>query len=282
MLRARSYGDSIVLRWAVDNSAAWLTGNKYGWRVMRSGGAIDDTAASGFIEVSDHDNPIKPISLAEMKKRFPKSNKIAGLAAQALYGRNFNPQGLSVSQAQDQKGMASAVFRQYQEQTQRQIFAYMAAETDGQIAEALGMRFVDRNVKKGEFYTYYLEPVHQSKVYTIGLSTISVDCQPFERSIDELMPEIDIVQTNQRECIVRWKKNELSGYYVERSLDGGRSWKDLSQGVPTWAASPSKKSVRCMATVWPTGWRISCSLSTPCPKTARLSGESAASMPSAN
>ena len=240
IIRARSYGDSIVLRWAVDNSAAWLTGNKYGWRVMRSGGETSDTA-QGFVEVSDHNKPIKPMTLADMMKRFPKSNKIAGLAAQALYGRNFNPQGLSVAQAQDQNAMSGAVFRQYQEQTQRQIFAYMAAETDGQIAEALGMRFVDRNVKRGEYYTYYLEPVHQSKLYTIGLSTVSLECQPFERSRDELMPEIDIVQTNQRECIVRWKKNDLSGYYVERSLDGGKSWKDLSRGVPTWAASPNNE-----------------------------------------
>lgn len=240
MLRARSYGDSIVLRWAVDNSAAWLTGNKYGWRVMRSGGETNDTT-QGFVEVSDHNKPVKPLSLSEMTKRFPKSNKIAGLAAQALYGRNFNPQGMTVDKAQDQNSMAGAVFRQYQEQTQRQLFAYMAAETDAQIADALGMRFVDRNVKRGEYYTYYIEPVHESKVYTIGLSTVSLECQPFERSEEELMTEIDIVQTNQRECIVRWKKNALSGYYVERSLDGGKHWKDLSAGVPTWAASPSNE-----------------------------------------
>lgn len=238
-LLARSYGDSIVLRWAVDNSAAWLTGNKYGWRVFRSGGSGDTTV--GFIEISDHNKPVKPMTLKEMTSRFPKSNKMAGIAAQALYGRNFNPEKLSVTKATDEQGMQNAIFRQYQEQTQRQIFAYMAAETDGQIASALGMRFVDRNVKKGEYYTYYLEPVYQSKLYVVGLSTVSLECNKFERGIDEQMTEIDVVQTNTRECIVRWHKNELSGYYVERSLDGGKTWKDLSGGVPTWSSSSSEE-----------------------------------------
>lgn len=228
-LRARAYGDSIVLRWAVDNSGAWLTANHYGWRVFRSGDEGD-----GFIEVSDSLHPIKPMTLDEMKRTFSKDNKMAGLAAQALYGRNFNPDKVSVSTATNEQGMANAIFRQYQEQTQRQIFAYMAAETDPMIAQALGMRFVDRTVKKGVFYTYYLQPVYESELYVIGLSTVSLENVKFERGITEQMPEVDVVQVQARECVVRWEKNELSGYYVERSLDGGKHWADVSHGVPSW------------------------------------------------
>lgn len=235
-IRARAYGDSIVLRWAVDNSAAWLTANHYGWRVFRSGGSSD-----GFVEVSDSLHPIKPMTLDQMKDRFPKENLMAGLAAQALYGRNFNPDKVSVSNATNEQGMTNAIFRQYQEQTQRQIFAYMAAETDPMIAQALGMRFVDRTVKKGEYYTYYLQPVYESELYVIGLSTVSLENVKYERGITEQMPEVDVVQVQARECVVRWEKNELSGYYVERSFDGGRHWTDVSRGVPSWPMPPSSE-----------------------------------------
>ena len=32
---ARSYGDSIVLRWAPENAGVWISANYYGWNIIR-------------------------------------------------------------------------------------------------------------------------------------------------------------------------------------------------------------------------------------------------------
>ena len=37
-MEARSFGDSIVLRWNVDDAAVWMMGNVDGWRITRTGG----------------------------------------------------------------------------------------------------------------------------------------------------------------------------------------------------------------------------------------------------
>lgn len=235
---ARSYGDSIVLRWAPDNAGVWLSANYYGWNIIRD---IPDSELSENDTVFKkvlNDKPIKPLTLDEMMERYDSTNILVGVAAQALYGPSyFDPQ--------ESDGFANYVFRREQEQAQRQTMAYMAAEMSHDAADALGLRFVDRNVKKGETYTYRLECLIPEEMVSLPIKLIDVVCTPFVRSEEEQIPQIEIYQNGPFSAFVYWNKNKLSGFYVERSEDNGKHWESLNTS-PIYGYTPDAETYKVL------------------------------------
>lgn len=231
---ARSYGDSIVLRWAPQNAGVWLSANYYGWNIIRDKSESEITENDTVFTKVLNARPIKPLTLDEMMRRYDSTNLYVGAAAQALYGpAHFDPQ--------EKDGLANFVFRREQEQTQRQAMAYMAAERSIDAADALGLRFVDRDVKKGETYTYRIECLIPEEMALTAIKILDVPCRPFVRSDDEKIPPIEIYQNGPFTAFVYWPKNRLSGYYIERSTDNGRSWKALNTS-PIFGYNPDKET----------------------------------------
>lgn len=228
---ARSYGDSIVFRWAPEDAAIWLLGNHYGWNISNFNGDPKDTSL--YI----NPKPIVPLTLNQMKERFDTSNLMAGVAAQALYGKSV----FATEQSSDPNDFMSYVFRRNQEQDQRQFLAYLAAESDPQIANALGLRYVDRNVKKGQLYEYSLSSLIPKKYADVPEISILVECKPYVRGIDESVPELTVRQLDAYRAIVYWRRNKLSGYYIERTSDKGKHWEMLNhKNAPIYALDPDE------------------------------------------
>ncbi len=244
-LIARSYGDSIVLRWAVEDAGVWLATNRYGWDLLRGTSDPLDTVAF-FVDTLTGDTlpfrhmtggvPIKPLTLAEMQQRFTPEDRYAGVAAQALYGTLLYDVNRDEQEAS--ADFFSLAFHQYQEQTQRQFLAYLAAECDRRVASALGLRFVDTNVRKGEYYEYIVESRIPNGVAEVRGSSVLVLCNPFVRKVDEDMPELLITQIDPYRVALRWERNKLAGYYIERSSDGGKTFRRMNTQAPVWPMNP--------------------------------------------
>lgn len=231
---ARSYGDSIVLRWAPQNAGVWLSANYYGWNIIRDKNESEITESDTSFTKILNAKPIKPLSLDEMMQRYDSTNLYVGAAAQALYGPTFYD-------PKESSGIENFVFRREQEQTQRQAMAYMAAEMSKDAADALGLRFVDKDVQKGVIYTYRVECLVPEELAITPINFVDVLCTPFVRSDEDLIPEIEIYQNTPFTAFVYWRKNQLSGYYLERSSDNGKSWTALNTS-PIYGYPPSPET----------------------------------------
>lgn len=232
---ARSYGDSVVLRWAPQNAGVWLSANFYGWNITREKNADELSENDTVFTKIINPQPIKALTLDEMMARYDSTNIYVGAAAQALYG----PVQYEASENED--GLVNYVFRREQEQTQRQAMAYMAAEMSKDAADALGLRYVDRNVKKGATYTYRVECLVPEEMAITPIKLVDVICTPFVRSNEDKIPAIEFYQNTPFTVFVYWNKNNLSGYYVERSSDNGRNWEALNTS-PIYGYQPDQET----------------------------------------
>lgn len=145
----RAYGDSITLRWAVGEWPDWRYLTLTGVDVLRheegTKGFDLDTLAKG----------LKPLSLDEFRAHYPDTTDVlAYLAMGSLYGAGeLTPQETSY----DSKTVA-AMSEVGEDQKMRVIGANIAAERRPDLANALALRFTDRNVRRGATYSYYIMP----------------------------------------------------------------------------------------------------------------------------
>lgn len=232
-MKANNYGDSIVLRWNVDQGAYWLAANKRGYILER----LDYTAPNvkpvrRRLTIA----PIRPWSLDSMKQRLGRNDRYAAIAAQILHGKN---------NAQPPKGTIADFYQRYQEQQGQLLTAAMAAEFSAGAANALGLRWVDRAVdKKASRYVYRLwinnGPTPKSGDLT---DTATVSVLPWR--VDSLSaPKVARVVAGDSILKLHWYRyhtsGNFSGYYIERSTDG-KLFNRLNE-VPYVAARPDTEN----------------------------------------
>jgi fibronectin type 3 domain-containing protein len=203
----KAYGDSIVLRWAPSKSWAWLKLNIIGYKIER-------------IDVSDKDNPkkewltseaIKPFPLEKFKASFTRDNTNAAIAAQCLYGKNF--------ETNLRQGQAGIVDRASVSDT-RFAFALQSSDFDRNVATATALRFVDKKVKKGGAYIYRLVPAAIATQGIIDTGSVLIINSPITTNP---APEITEALSFDRLAEFHWDRagvENWSGYYIERSEDG--------------------------------------------------------------
>lgn len=150
---ARTYGDSVVLRWAVDKFPQWLYLNLSGYTVIRhdeaeKGGFTLDTLAVG----------IRPWPLDKFRTVYPDTiDSIAYLAMGSVHGTG----DMTVDATGYEPGSMGVYYELEQDQQTRLMGAYLAAEWRPDLATALGLRFVDRTAKRNGTYSYYVVPTRR-------------------------------------------------------------------------------------------------------------------------
>ena len=222
---AKSFGDSVVLRWGARTVASWLDGNRFGYVVEKV--RIDDGSASGEV-VAERltPEPLVPWPLEEWERRIGRDTTRTWMiiALQSLHGEAATPEEMGASENTYRAANLRAA-----ELANRHGFTLFAADHDPEAAEGLAVRFVDRDVTPTGRYAY--------RVYIAGLDTalasrhdtgyalVNMSDEPFN-------PTPVAVHTIGYDGAIRvaWEDEPLagfSGYWVEREENG--TWRRLNR-----------------------------------------------------
>lgn len=232
---ARNYGDSIVLRWAPEDAGVWRLGTYEGYIIERLGGTklYEDNAA---ILTLNGGKPIKPLTLEQIQARYSSDDLHAGALAQMLYG----PSMVDTMGSTTTEGFLGNIFHQYQEQGQRQLMVYILSDMRADLAQAGGLRFVDRDIERGQRYEYSIHPIVDTSFINVAGSSLLVSGKAFKRTADFEVPTINIEQIDASRAVLYWGRNSLTGYFIECSIDGG-AWTKVNE-TPIFATNPDEET----------------------------------------
>ena len=86
-LQARFQGDSIVLRWGLNNAFAWRKLNEIGYIIERLGFDASNKPETSFKKLNNA--PLKPWTEEDWKRKTSSNDNYAMVASRALYGKTF-------------------------------------------------------------------------------------------------------------------------------------------------------------------------------------------------
>jgi len=208
-LIGKSYGDSVVLRWAPTTPGAWSYLNKTGYVIERASFTDENNFnPAEYQRLSDV--PLLPLPLADWEGIVNQGpdKELSAIAAQAVYGKSFNTAGATLFDAAD-------------EFANRYSFALLSADLSAVTAEALGLRFSDKSVEKGRYYIYRVYPVIPGTNYHIDTAFLVLQNLPVT---PVPQPKIEKVYEGELNINIAWEKAShepvFSAYYIERSEDG--------------------------------------------------------------
>ncbi len=217
-LSARYYGDSIVLRWAVDKSSAWRALNEYGYIVERLTLDADNRVSEDFKRLTDA--PVKPWTYEQWGQRINKEDDYAVIAAQTLYGESFDVARITTNKAEQIDNMAD-------EARMRHAFAMLSADISVQAANGLGLRLVDKDVKEGNKYIYRVHSIHQNTSFTSDTALFVIGTK---EKYNVFAPQPPTALEDEHRVTLDWdKENKFSAYLVQRSGDNGKTYVDLTE-----------------------------------------------------
>jgi uncharacterized protein len=222
----RPSSDSIMLRWAPLKLSIWQTGNSNGYRIERYVMARDGRVLDLPEKVVLNNLLIKPLA-EELWEPLVRKNSYAAVAAQALYGDRFE---IDLS-----KSDIFQIVNKVRENEQRFSFALFCADISPAVAKALGLLYVDKDVRKGEKYVYRII-VDQAADSLRGSIFISPDDNYSLPPPSNLTAEF-----NDNLVSLRWDKFPIAHYtafILERSSDG-KSFLPTSK-TPTVTISPTE------------------------------------------
>jgi len=219
VVKARFYGDSVVLRWSPGNALFWQKASQLGYRISRF--EVNEQTQKLTEIRSLTPTPLKPWTADEWKQRCARTDSLAGVAVQILYGKAALEPGSEISQAMDGQMDAANRF----------LIANMVSSWSAKHAKGLAMRFTDTDVKRNRAYVYALSIANTGSKATIGDTTYLM---VRTGKVDPLppMPEIRY-QPGDRLVTFRWDRRIgsqlFTGYHYERSADGGRTYQRLNR-----------------------------------------------------
>jgi len=213
---ARNHADSVVIRWAPVDAIAWERYARYGYRVERL--AITNTTVrrASFTRVGPE--RILPLTLEELAARFPANHSGAAALAQLMHTAPKSPA--------PKPGDMMAAKASADELVMRWGTCLLLADLEAPIAQAQGLRLVDRDAKPNTNYLYrvvVLDPEYPDT------AVVNVD-----RTLGPEVPPngpVLYAEEKERRVTLRWEREtanaDFTGFWVERSPDG-RNWSKLT------------------------------------------------------
>ena len=220
---AKTYLDSIVIRWAPNQARVWDYGNRYGYVIERATLAKGDQyTLSNPPTVVLTPDPIKPQPLAAWEP-IAQRDKYAAIAAQAIYGSSF--------EVVNPSGNLTSLVNRAKETENRFSFALFAADQSVATAQAHGLRFVDRNVRPDEKYRYRVrvalpaevaDSVATGFVYLAARDTVAIPApQQFRISFGDRLAQLSWNK--------RYYESIFTSYFIERTDDLTKGFARLDQ-----------------------------------------------------
>lgn len=225
-LLARSYGDSIVLRWAPEDYVSWQYLNTVGVNVIRYTVLDPKQARKQRPQKDTLAFRLKPATLQQWQKLYPATDSVAMIAAGALYSEG----GFTQEQSRHGVGEMGALLDVHDDQQFRFGMAVLASEWRPDVAERLAMRLVDRNVKKGEKYRYIVRPAVLDTTGNLIFRTGHIEemeNKPYEpEPYNPVMGDSVVGVNNLR---VWWERTErFSSFDIHRRSMGSSEWVKLN------------------------------------------------------
>lgn len=208
---ARTYGDSIVLRWAGEDYVTQQS-------LYRSGVTIYRIDSEGRIDSLVGD--FKPWTVDELRSAYPLSDSIAVMAMELMSGKRMQP-----DQTRNFPGTMGALLEMHDDQQTRFGFSVLLSEWRPDLADKMAMRWVDRDVKPGETYEYTLQPSHRNPKdnLLIGAGHVqSVVNNPHTREELDVMMGDSI--TGPLATRLWWYGTDYSCFELERRAEGDSDW----------------------------------------------------------
>lgn len=227
LLTAAAMGDSIILRWAPEDPIDWKLAGQKGYMLERTTLDSKNRVLVRFEKLVQQ--PITPWSKETFLQNVSKERKgdrFLAIAAQALYGASFKPAQQSSEPVVDEFNM---MMKQHTEDEMRHSFALFSADVDARAATALGLRYVDKNVEKDKKYIYRLYAIPQKGLLDMDTALYIIAPQ----DVTDLS-RVTFVQaeTHNNAVFLEWPKsileNNYTAFYIERSQDGGKTFKQLN------------------------------------------------------
>lgn len=209
----RSYGDSIVIRWAPDEYVPWKFLNGYGYVLVRG---TDD-------ELSDTIAIIKPTNMYEFAEHYAKTDTMAYAAMQTIYG-----EATALNNTRSAPGSAGSIMEVYEEQQNIFGFAMVIAELRPDLATDMGLRYVDKDVKPGVTYRYFITPNMSPDILYVRPAFTYVENKPYEPKPCTLELSDSIVSIDA--ILLQWPySGDFSIFDIERRKAGQKEWVTVNQ-----------------------------------------------------
>lgn len=236
---AKSFGDSIVLRFAPTTIEGWKFGNAYGYNIYR------------YLIVEDEENvienpqstlitktPLKPLSVEEIERLYI-TDTYAGVVAQAIYGSTFN-----INSEDKNTNLVNLA----NEMANRYSFALFSCDVSVNAARSHGLIYIDKDIKYGNKYLYYVKPV---KPDTFCLNDSAAIFIAVNDTFRTPVPANVYAAFEDKSVVVSWEGEAMeqvfSAYNIERSDDGGKTFHKINDlPVVNISAYEDKKLRRMM------------------------------------
>ena len=218
--------DGVILRWAPEAYSAFRILRDSGYIVTRTGGPEMTRLAADTLAI------VRSLTVDEFKRRFAPGDSLAAMAVQLMWG--------NLTQL-DQTEQPPGTFAAYQEVWEQQEditgTAMMIAELRPDLAEAMGLMYVDRTARKGASYFYAVKPnLSNDSICDVRGGVIPVKV---EKTTAQSMADIELLDslTVPMNVAISWPDLvEFSAYNIERrevanmkygTADG--DWKRLNE-----------------------------------------------------
>jgi hypothetical protein len=221
---SKAYGDSVILRWMPNSIDFWRASNQYGYQIFRMEITSDTSVLPGNSNYVLIDS-IAPWSKEKFEMADIEADSLLIVAAQCLYGNYYsssdNDLMVQSSEVEMRFGMAA-----------------LAADRSPLAANALGLRYVDRSVSPNTMYDYLI--VSGASSSFVENAIISV----FNSPSNSLRLSNYSADSLDRAILLKWDKgsnNIFSGYKIERSDDGGRSYTEINNAPLLYLENPDEQ-----------------------------------------
>lgn len=217
---ARTYGDSITLRWAIGSYPEFLYLARHGVDIIRH------TDSSEQYDLDTIARALKPLSLDDFRRQYPdQGDSLAYLAMGSLYGEG----GLTPQETDYYSSSPEALLEVAEDQKMNLIAAFIAAERRPDLANALALRFTDRNVKRGESYSYFIQPSVPDTTGHIFVENAAIEHlknepykpEPYNVSLKDSL-------TGHCQSILSWNDDRNGFFEIWRRQAGGE-WQKVNK-----------------------------------------------------
>lgn len=212
-------GDQNTLRWVANNYSNWqkvARGGVYVERYEIKNKGRRDNASRVLLTAQ----PFLPQPLDAWKARFGALDTVAGAAAQSLFGSAIPVAGT---------GQFDLIVALEQQQKMLYGLGMLLADWRPDLADAMALRMEDKNINKSATYLYRLFPA----VPLSGGEADTAYCLVTPEE-DWRAPSVYDLKAEELEHGVKlsWTDDgnlyPSSGYFIERSSDGGKTYKQLN------------------------------------------------------